>query len=108
MLTTTLKSTNGNQLIPVNLAGLAMQLRGDIRVVNGTGGRGVNSGPAVFIQCEELRDAQKCLEFATQHQVLIHLFNSSDLPPGNGHCEQGIAVDLRRLKAPGNGKGNGS
>jgi|GEM_PF-7008670 len=101
MLKTKLKSTNGNQLIPVNLAGLAMQLRGDIRVVNGTGGRGVNSGPAVFVQCEVMRDAQKCLEFATQNQVLIHIFNSNDLPPGNGHCEQGISVDLRRLNAAG-------
>lgn len=105
MLTTTLRSTNGNQLIPVNLAGLAMQLRGDIRVVKGTGGRGVNSGPAVFVQCEELRDAHRCLEFATRHQVLIHLFNSSDLSPGNGHCEQGIAVDLRRLKVTEKGNG---
>ena len=80
-----------------------MQLRGDIRVVNRNGGRGTNGGPAVFVQCEELRDAQQCLEFATRHQVLIHLFNSDDLPPHRGHCEQGIAVDLRRLNAPDSG-----
>lgn len=99
MLTSSLRRITDNQLVPTSLAGLAMQVRGELRVMPGNdtetnelpdSGR----GPAVIVRCRALQDAEECLKFATRQGLLISLYNGKDF----AHCDHGIAVDISQLQ----------
>lgn len=97
MLTSSLRRITDNQLVPTNLAGLAMQVRGELRVMNGgdAGSAGSDdTGPAVIVRCRALQDAEECLKFATRQGLLISLYNGNDV----AQCDHGIAVDISRLQ----------
>lgn len=97
MLTSSLRRITDNQLVPTSLAGLAMQVRGELRVMNEGNANSAgpkDSGPAVIVRCRALQDAEECLKFATRQGLLISLYNGDDV----AHCDHGIAVDISQLQ----------
>lgn len=97
MLTSSLRRITDNQLVSTSLAGLAMQVRGELRVMNEGDAPSAgpeDSGPAVIVRCRALQDAEECLKFATRQGLLISLYNGKDF----AHCDHGIAVDISQLQ----------
>jgi hypothetical protein len=103
MFTTKLRRATDKQFVQVQLAGLAMLIRGQLQLVSassGPEGSGVKNqgGPAVIVNCVSLQDAQECMAFAARNGVLISVFNGKSedgtLPAYDG-C---MAVDLSAVK----------
>lgn len=102
MLTPVLRRIADNQLAPVSLAGLAMQIRGEMRVLTDEPARKPPrkpGGPAVIIHCRDLQDAEACIRFATRQGLLIALSNGGSSSRGATDCDHGIAVDLSGIHA---------
>ncbi len=76
-------------LVRVNLAGLAMSVRG--RFIFPTAG---SRGPVLVVQCADVQDAMECLDFALRKGVLVSMCNAQDTGDAWGACDGGIAVDL--------------
>lgn len=103
MFTTKLRRATDRQFVQVQLAGLAMLVRGRLQVVStssesGEGGTENQPGPAVIVNCLSLQDAQECMAFAAHNGVLLSVFNGKSedgkLPAYDG-C---LAVDLSTVK----------
>ena len=103
-----LRSADGDRLVPVNLGGLALLVRGElsftdeseptpekVRAIDGEG------GPAVIVRCADRRDALQCLEFAGRHGLLVTMTNNRREPRSWDGCDQGMAVDLSALSRKG-------
>lgn len=100
MLMPHLRRIDDNRLVPTSLAGLAMQVRGEVHMFREDAGQISDDhghGPAVIIRCREIQDAQACMQFATRRGLLICLSNGSDSFRG-ADCDRGIAVDLSRIR----------
>lgn len=103
MFTTKLRRATDKQFVQVQLAGLAMLVRGRLQVVSpsresGESGTESQRGPAVIVNCMSLQDAQECIAFAARNGVLLSVFNGKSedgkLPAYDG-C---MAVDLSAVK----------
>ncbi len=99
-----LRSVDGDRLVPVNLGGLALSVRGELSFKEGAGAmqdkiRTIdgNRGPAVIVRCADRRDAMQCLEFAARHGLLVTMTNDRRDPRSWDGCDQGIAVDISAL-----------
>ncbi|MCP1728337.1 hypothetical protein J2T60_002337 [Natronospira proteinivora] len=106
MLSTKLRRATDNEFIPVHLGGLALMVRGQIRVrptssesaTSDSGAGAKQVGPGVTVNCASLQDAQQCMEFAARNGLLLSVFNGkseSGTPPA---CDGGMAVDLSAVR----------
>ncbi|QIT54543.1 hypothetical protein HC341_04505 [Aquisalimonas sp. 2447] len=103
-----LRSVDGDRLVPVNLGGLALSVRGELSFQKETGAmpdkiRTIDGdrGPAVIVRCADRRDAMQCLEFAARHGLLVTMTNDRRDPRSWDGCAQGIAVDLSAMSRKG-------
>lgn len=108
MMDVHVRCAEGDRLVPVNLGGLALSLRGElsyrggqspmaqkIRAIDG------ESGPSVVVRCADRSDALQCLEFAARNGLLVTMTNDRRHPESWDGCQQGIAVDLSALCCKG-------
>ncbi|WP_290652136.1 hypothetical protein [Aquisalimonas sp.] len=106
MLEVNLRQLADNELVPVNIAALALSVAGEFRfpaeeaaAATAQGDANVHTGPAVIVHCADRRDVLECLEFASRHGLLVAMHNSHKDPANWSDCDHGIAVDLSALSA---------
>lgn len=102
MLDVKLRRLADNELVPVNLAALALSVRGEFRFpAEENSSAEATTGPAVVIHCMDRWDVVQCLEFASRWGLLVAMRNSRTDPVTWADCDQGIAVDLSALSSRG-------
>lgn len=95
-----------NTPTPVNIAALAMEVRGkfqfpheDAKATGKAEGSGVDyTGPALIVRCTDRQDVMRCLDFALRHDLLIAMRNGANEHAQWDDCDQGIAIDLSALR----------
>lgn len=105
MLTLELRRRADDSLVPINVAPLAMQVRGEFSYPHGDEAgasrlrRSVENdrGPALVVRCADVNDVSYCIDFALRHDLRIALHNDRGDPASWADCDRGIAVDMRGL-----------
>ncbi|WP_018954173.1 hypothetical protein [Thioalkalivibrio sulfidiphilus] len=105
MLDIRLRRASDQRLVTVNLAALAMEVRGEFRYPGDSGspehkqsaGVKENVGPVLTVVCKDLADAMGCLEFASRNDLLVVMHNSQDGEQAWRGPDRGIVVDLSHL-----------
>lgn len=54
--------------------------------------------PRLIVQCADVADVIHCVNFAREHRVAVAVRSGGHSAPGFGTCDDGIVIDLVRLK----------
>jgi FAD/FMN-containing dehydrogenase len=58
----------------------------------------IDKSPGLIVQCADVADVIACVNFAREHEVLLAIRGGGHNGPGLGSCNDGLVIDLSRLK----------